>query len=188
MARRRRGRRARQLRTGAWFLGSAGVLVVGLVIGAHLFDDEGLEPARSLDEPTAAEPPTARDRVRVEVLNGGGVRGMAALARDHLRERGFDVVYYGNASSFDHEITVVLARTGSNDTARGVAGVLGVDSVAAAPDTTRFVDVTVLLGSDWSEEALQAAQDVEQEPEDDPEDGAWWDLRRYLGGAGGTSG
>ena len=37
-------------------------------------------------------------RVRVEVLNAGGVPGMASRATDHLRESGFDVVYYGNAS------------------------------------------------------------------------------------------
>jgi hypothetical protein len=182
----RKGARARKLRAGAWFLGSASLLVGGLVVGAHLFDEGVADPARALDEAAPSEPPASWDRVRVEVLNAGGVRGVAASARDHLRGRGFDVVFYGNASSFDREITVVLARTGSAEAARSVAGVLGVDSVAVAPDTTRFVDVTVLLGSDWSDETPRWASPSEEGSVGGPgREAAWWDLRRYLGAVEG---
>ena len=42
-------------------------------------------------------------RIRVEVLNAGGEPGMARMATDQLRDRGFDVVYFGNAESFGRD-------------------------------------------------------------------------------------
>ena len=88
-------------------------------------------------------------RLRVEVLNAGGVAGVARRATEHLRDRGFDVVAFGNAGISDRATTVVLARTTNVDNARAVAEALGADSVAVEPDPQLFLDVTVLLGSDW---------------------------------------
>lgn len=177
-----RGRRGRptpnRLRLGVWFLGSVAFLVGGLVVGGQLFDGpDGERPVRSLDRAPAGEegaaPPSTWDRIRVEVLNGGGVPGMAARVRDGLRDRGFDVVYYGNAASFDHDVTRVLARTGSLAAARAVADALGAAEVAEEPDSTLFVDVTVVLGSDWTGETL--AEPDPSENEDDEADRSWWD-------------
>ncbi len=89
------------------------------------------------------------DRVTVEVLNAGGVDGMARLATDHLRTAGFDVVSVGNAPAFDQDSTMVIDRAGSLQKAAAVAEALGVRSVTNEPDVNLFVDVTVRLGSDW---------------------------------------
>lgn len=90
-------------------------------------------------------------RVRVEVENGGGVSGMAWGATKQLRERGFDVVEYGNARSFDHERpSVVIDRVGEPDLARAVAEALGIDNVLSEPDANLYVDVSVVLGADWT--------------------------------------
>ena len=88
-------------------------------------------------------------RIRVEVLNAAGVAGLARRATEHLRDRGFDVVYIGNAGSFEQDSTVVLARTADVTAARRVAAALGVDSVAVEPDPQLFVDATVRLGRNW---------------------------------------
>ncbi|MGH7539733.1 MAG: LytR C-terminal domain-containing protein, partial [Gemmatimonadota bacterium] len=85
----------------------------------------------------------------VEVLNGSGDRGAAARIRDHLRERGFDVVSAENADHFDHPVTYVLNRSGRNGAAQRVARQLGVDSVANAFEPDLFLDATVVLGGDW---------------------------------------
>lgn len=87
--------------------------------------------------------------VRVEVLNGAGTSGLARDATHRLRELGFDVVYFGNATNFDRGRSVVLDRTGSVERARAVAASLEIDSVATAPDSTLLLDVTVVLGDDW---------------------------------------
>ena len=115
------------------------------------------------------------ERVTVEVLNAGGVDGMARIATDYLRTEGFDVVSVGNASSFDQDSTVVIDRAGSLQKAAAVADALGVRSVTNEPDEKLFVDVTVRLGSDWTAPATRPG-------EDQGDDGLLDWLRRIAGG------
>ena len=91
-------------------------------------------------------PPGAR--VRVQVLNASGIRGLGRRATIVLRDRGFDVVEVGNAPQ-RRDSTLVLDRSGHGDWAGLVAGALGGAAVEARPDTSRYLDVTVLLGAAW---------------------------------------
>ncbi|HEX7050986.1 MAG TPA: LytR C-terminal domain-containing protein [Longimicrobiales bacterium] len=88
-------------------------------------------------------------RLRIEVLNAGGRAGMARAATHRLRDRGFDVVYYGNAEEFGRDSSVVVDRVGDLESARAVADALGIRAVATHPDSTLLLEVTVLLGKDW---------------------------------------
>ena len=126
-------------------------------------------------EPPENPPATAdvianpRERVRVEVLNAGGVAGMAREATEVLRDAGFDVVEVGNADAFDRDSSVVLARLGRVDLASLVADALAIPSYQDEPDSTAYVDVTVLLGSTWdrsirSEREVERAQDAVAAP------------------------
>lgn len=119
-------------------VGAFGVSLVARLAGDH---DAGPPSARAIGDPA---------QVRVEVLNGAGTPGLARDATRRLRSGGFDVVYFGNARSFDRGRSVVLDRVGDPARARAVAAALGIDSVAAARDTTLLLDVTVVLGGDWS--------------------------------------
>lgn len=116
-----------------------------------------------------------RERVRVEVLNAGGVAGVAREVMNLLRDDGFDVVQYGNAGSFDRDSTVVIDRVGRSELAEGVANALGIRNVLSEPDPNLFVDVTVLLGRDWAERATGNDR-VGASPARAP-----WDPRRWLG-------
>lgn len=121
---------------------AAGILVLSAIAmrqstGGARIDDEG--------------PGWADGRVRVEVLNGGGVAGMAVDATDRLRDRGFDVVDIGNQRPFDSERpSVVIDRVGRTDMARAVAEALGIDNVQSDPDPNLYVDVSVVLGAEWT--------------------------------------
>lgn len=88
-------------------------------------------------------------RIRVEVLNGAGVDGLARRATERLRGLGFDVVYYGNADRFGRDTSVAIARLGSVEPAWRVAEALGIRRVERAPEDELYLDVTVILGSDW---------------------------------------
>lgn len=88
-------------------------------------------------------------RIRVEVLNATNIRGLARRATRHLRDRGFDVVGTGNAEAM-RESTLVLARGGRPEWAALVADALGGARVEARPDSSRYLDVTVLLGASWT--------------------------------------
>lgn len=88
--------------------------------------------------------------IRVEVLNGAGRAGLAERVTARLRTGGFDVVYFGNASSFDWERSLVYARSADTVRARAVADALGIDSVEARPEPELHLDATVVLGRAWT--------------------------------------
>jgi hypothetical protein len=89
------------------------------------------------------------NRIKVEVLNGAGERGLARQFADRLRLLGFDVVATGNADHFDHQVTHVLDRSGRLGAALAVARELSADSLAVAIDPELFLDASVVVGSDW---------------------------------------
>lgn len=87
-------------------------------------------------------------RIRVEVVNTTRVRGLARRATLFLRDRGFDVVVVSTgAGALDS--TLVLDRSGHPEWARLVAAALGGARVESRPDSSRYLDVTVLLGASW---------------------------------------
>lgn len=96
--------------------------------------------------PDALAPPG--QRVRVQVLNATTTRGLARRATMHLRDQGFDVLEMGTASE-QLDSTLVLDRSGHPDWARRVAEALGGARVESRPDSSRYLDVTVLLGRSW---------------------------------------
>jgi hypothetical protein len=114
-----------------------------LVVAAVLWRDRGLEPPTRV---TVLVPDDVR--IKVEVLNASGQRGLARRATFALRDAGFDVVRFDNATE-NRDSTLVLSRSGRDDWARLVSQALGGAKVESRPDSTRYVDVTVLLGADW---------------------------------------
>ena len=87
-------------------------------------------------------------RVRVQVLNTTGVRGLGRRAMLYLRDQGFDVVELGTATAA-RDTTLVLDRSGHPDWARRVAAAMGGATVASQPDSSRYLDITVLIGRSW---------------------------------------
>jgi hypothetical protein len=121
------------------------VACVALVVAAVLWRDRGLEPPTTV---SVLVPDNVR--IKVEVLNASGERGLARRATFALRDAGFDVVRFGNdPAGATRDSTLVLARSGNEDWARLVARALGGARVEARPDSSRYLDVTVLLGADW---------------------------------------
>jgi hypothetical protein len=91
-------------------------------------------------------------RIKVEVLNATNVRGLARKATMFLRDRGFDVVAVGTAPE-QLSSTLVLDRSEHPGWAKLVASAFG-SRMEQRPDSSRYLDVTVLVGSDWHPPAL----------------------------------
>ena len=127
----------------------ASVALVGIALLALLawwtFGPGGVAPIVGGSDVRAPED----TRIRVEVLNATRTAGLARRATRHLRDRGFDVVGIGNAEEM-LDSTLVLDRTGHPAWAALVAEALGGAHVESRPDTSRYLDVTVLLGTSWS--------------------------------------
>jgi len=127
-----------------------GAIVLALALLAGLVATRGFM-RRKVPAPRAARPDvTAPDgqRVKVEVLNASSVRGLARRAMLHLRDRGFDVLEMGTSAE-QLDSTLVLDRSGHPEWAKRVAQALGGARVETRPDTSRYLDVTVLLGRTW---------------------------------------
>ncbi len=105
--------------------------------------------------PEEGSPVFGRDIIRVEVLNGCGEPGVAEKVTDWLRDKGFDIVYYGNADSFGYEETLLFDRSGRPEFARDVGSVLGCERIERKFDRLLLLDVTVIVGKDWQTLKLQ---------------------------------
>jgi len=125
-------------------IGAVATAVIALAAGGGTLFLARATPARA---PRAVAPPGVR--VRVEVLNATATRGLARRATRSLRDLGFDVVQVGTARE-SLDTTVVLARSGNPAWAELVARALGGARVEIRRDSSRYLDVTVLVGRNWA--------------------------------------
>lgn len=89
-----------------------------------------------------------REVVPVIVLNGSGVPGVGELVAERIVPGGFRIVVNENASTFDHEETLVVVGS-ADDVALGerVRDLLGVGSVSVSV-SSGIAPVTVVVGED----------------------------------------
>jgi hypothetical protein len=88
-------------------------------------------------------------RIRVRVLNATGTRGLAKRVTFVLRDFGYDVVDFDSDRGPTRNQTVVLSHTGHTEWAQRLRRALGTGTIETRADSLRYVDFTVLIGSDW---------------------------------------
>lgn len=116
--------------------------------GLYAISEEELGPFLARHVPDA--PPPA-DRLRVQVLNGVGVPGVAQRVQPVLLEAGGRLVLSGNADRFDHDVTQIVYYHDDRLTdARALREALGVGEVVKSRTRIDVVDVTVVIGADFS--------------------------------------
>jgi polyisoprenyl-teichoic acid--peptidoglycan teichoic acid transferase len=87
--------------------------------------------------------------VRVNVLNGSGISGLAAEISAILTKEGFIVVSTGNADHFDYEDTQVIALGEETHRARAVALYVPGAVMMHQHDPEARVDVVVIVGRNY---------------------------------------
>ena len=132
-----------------WLSGGTIVVAVGAAVAISAARHPAPVRATTLARLVAGEVSApAHTRVRVEIINATRTRGLARRATRLLRDRGFDVVTY-TTSNTTQDATVVVDRSNHPEWARLVGQALGGARVDTHPDTSRYVDVTVVLGTSW---------------------------------------
>jgi hypothetical protein len=127
------------------------VLLAVLVLGAAAWvirARQGVSGPLTAVLPRTGPRAPADVRVRVQVLNTTRTRGLARRATRLLRDHGFDVVELGTTTPM-LDTTLVLDRSGHPAWASSVAELLEPARAVARPDSSRYLDVTVLLGRTW---------------------------------------
>lgn len=107
----------------------------------NYFSEEKYDPAKD----------STASKIRIEVLNGCGVSGVAEKLTDSLRAKGFDVVRLGNYRSFEIENTILIERNENSVSAEKVAMVVGLDkeNIIQQLNPDYLLDVTFILGKDY---------------------------------------
>ena len=92
--------------------------------------------------------------IRVEILNGCGIKGIAAKTSDFLRSKHrIDVVRSENADKFDYSKTIIIGRNEELDKILSISKAFDIsinntNHIRHVPDETLGVDVTIILGKD----------------------------------------
>jgi len=88
--------------------------------------------------------------VRLIILNGTGTPGVGESVAERVIPNGFRIVASLNASTFDHEETLVVATSEEfEEAAERVRALLGVGTVSASGVPSGLGDVTILVGEDY---------------------------------------
>jgi len=87
----------------------------------------------------------------VQVLNGCGAEGAANRVADFLRAKGFDVKDIGNASTWNHQSTMIISRSADMGLANGIEKLLKTGKVVLIRNGDSMYDVTVVAGPDFEE-------------------------------------
>jgi LytR cell envelope-related transcriptional attenuator len=102
--------------------------------------------------PANAIPGDHGPALAVEVLNASGRPGEARVGTRLLRRAGIDVVFFGNATdnALGLDSTRIVVRRGTTQVGERVRQTLGVGRVEVQLDSSRLLDVSVLLGADFA--------------------------------------
>jgi hypothetical protein len=132
-----------------WLAGGFGLLVAVLGASSVAIRSRG-GSAPLLSSVSGQHEVRAPDgvRIRVQVLNTTKTRGLARRATRLLRDRGFDVVELGTVGP-TMDTTLVLDLSGHPAWADAVAKVMAPAHTRARRDSSRYLDVAVLVGSSW---------------------------------------
>ena len=130
--------------------GILAVLGVALFITIYVLANRR---SQTFSEEHDAATAVASRSLEVEVLDGAGSMRAAQHMTNILRALGYDVVEMKRNNSEMEERTFIFDRSGNLDAAKKLATILGVpqDKVFQKIDRTKYLDMTVVLGKDFSQ-------------------------------------
>lgn len=112
--------------------------------------DSGSDKTSSASpSPSESEVSVADSSLKVDVLNGSGVSGVAKKFSEAVEEKGWDIGQVGNYSTGLNESTVYYSDESNKSQAKMVADALGIEATEASTDFD--ADITVVICSDIAE-------------------------------------
>ncbi len=114
--------------------------------GIEAILEELFAPSTSL----ASQENNHEGEVRIVIRNGTTQVGLAEEVADLLYRRGYDVQKYIDLDLPQYEETVIASREESMESARNLAGLLGIDQVLLTSFEGEDADITILLGQGFA--------------------------------------
>ena len=141
-------------------IGIAGVLLLGFIYSFSRNVAQDGVPIK-VTFPKSENQPLALDiyqespiqDIKIEVLNGCGIKGLAAKTTDFFRSKQIDVVRSDNADRYNYPKTIIIGRNENIKSLKAVAESFQISPndtshIKIDPDESLGVDVTVILGKD----------------------------------------
>jgi hypothetical protein len=88
--------------------------------------------------------------ITVEILNGSGVKGVAARFAEKLTPLGYQIIYVGNADRFDYDRSRIISRL-EGDEAKDLLDVIPRAELLSEAPAQNEAMVTLILGKDYYE-------------------------------------
>ena len=143
-------------------IGVAGILLLGFIYSLSQNTVHTGIPVEvtfpNLDEPKRLAKELYQENpiknIKVEVLNGCGIKGIAAKTSEFLRSKHrIDVIRSDNADKYDYSKTIIIGRNEDLDKILSVTKAFDIEInnksyIRHEPDETLGVDVTIILGKD----------------------------------------
>ncbi|MFQ5812778.1 MAG: LCP family protein [Anaerolineae bacterium] len=115
-------------------------------------DEIFAEPAQAAEaEIEADKDKLAAEGARIIVHNGSTVGNLAVQTSAFLKERGLQVVEFGNAERFDYPNTILVDYTGKEYTIQYLARLLNISQNNIQPFTGSYseIDIRLIIGADF---------------------------------------
>lgn len=87
--------------------------------------------------------------IKISVLNGTNVAGLARKTTEILRDKGFDVMEYGNSQTKIDKTIVIDHYSPDMTYGRIVGRTLGCRNITTNIDSSKIVKVTIIIGDDY---------------------------------------
>jgi hypothetical protein len=93
----------------------------------------------------------ALNKVKLELLNGYGIKGAASEAGEFFKSQGYIIARIENAASFGYEETVIIDWNRDVKNAIDIAEFIKIDPsrIIVYDKKTKPIDLTIVLGKDW---------------------------------------
>lgn len=109
-----------------------------------------IKEGKSIDEAVLGYSEQVQPKdVKVKVLNGGDVPGLARKVKGELEKHGFQVVAAENADRDDYAKTKIMYRKGQIDKAKCVQKYLNSGSLEVGKNLSTDIDVIIILDKDY---------------------------------------
>lgn len=133
-------------------IGANLIFITSIII--HSLSTQGTTGSLKPDRYERTQPKNTQNALKVEVLNGCGVSGVAKTITDFLRQKNIDVVYFGNYERMDLSETLIIDRIDPDlSNAKIVGKIIGVEEDRMFPQISpqRQLDVTIIIGNNYSQ-------------------------------------
>ena len=93
------------------------------------------------------------DKIQVEIQNGCGLKGIAKLYANFLRNKGYDVISFKNASHFNYNKTKLIIH--KKDTSNFISEIVGIlqinpNLVSYNYNDNFIYEMTIIIGNDYN--------------------------------------